>query len=77
MQLIIELNDIKDNGQREWLIRTLKLIGIKYKTGEQPPSLEEYNADLKTGRKEVQRRITTEPRYPLFYTKITPHRNAG
>lgn len=55
MQLIIEFDDIEDNSKKEWLIRTLKMIGIKYKTGEQPQTLEEYNADLEAGKEDFEK----------------------
>jgi hypothetical protein len=54
MELIINFDE-QDNTKRDWLLRTLKLMGIKYKTkGEGAQTLEEYNADLETGNSEIE-----------------------
>lgn len=59
MELIIDFDAINDNSKRDWLIKTLKLMGIDYKTKgktqlEAPQSLEEYNKDLKNGNAEIE-----------------------
>lgn len=54
MELIINFDE-QDNVKRDWLLRTLKLMGINYKTkGEIAQTLEEYNSDLETGNSEVE-----------------------
>lgn len=54
MELIINFDD-QDNVKRDWLLRTLKLMGINYKTkGEIAQTLEEYNRDLETGNSEIE-----------------------
>lgn len=54
MELIIDFDNIKDSSKREWLIRTLKLMGIGFHTKEKPQTLEEYNADLEAGDAEIE-----------------------
>ena len=58
MELIIDFDAINDNSKRDWLIKTLKLMGIDYRTKGntqigQPQSLEEYNQDIKAGNAEI------------------------
>jgi hypothetical protein len=58
MELIIDFDAINDSSKRDWLIRTLKLMGIDYKTKGNtqigsPQSLEEYNQDIKAGNEEI------------------------
>jgi len=53
MELIIDFDNIKDASKREWLIRTLKLMGIGFHTKEKPQTLEEYNEDLEKGDTEI------------------------
>lgn len=60
MQLIIDLDDSKDGTKKEWLIRTLKLVGIKYKTAEAPQTLEEYNTDLEAGKADFEQGNTVD-----------------
>lgn len=55
MELIIDFDKIKDNSKKEWLIRTLKLMGIAFKTSEKPQTLDEYNKDLEEGNAEIER----------------------
>lgn len=55
MELIIDIDNIKDNSKREWLIRTLKLMGIAFKTSEKPQTLDEYNQDLEEGNAEIEK----------------------
>ena len=55
MELIIDFDKIKDNSKKEWLIRTLKLMGIAFKTSEKPQTLDEYNEDLEAGNAEIER----------------------
>lgn len=54
MELIINFDE-QDNTKRDWLLRTLKLMGINYKTkGEGAQTLEEYNSELETGNIEIE-----------------------
>lgn len=55
MELIIDFDNINDSSKKEWLIRTLKLMGIEFHTKEKPQTLEEYNADLEAGDAEIER----------------------
>lgn len=55
MELIIDFDKIKDNLKKEWLIRTLNLMGIAFKTSEKPQTLDEYNEDLEAGNAEIER----------------------
>ncbi|ANI88823.1 hypothetical protein A9P82_05685 [Arachidicoccus ginsenosidimutans] len=54
MELIINIDDIKESSKSEWLLRTLNLLGIHYKTQETPQNLEEYNNDLLEGDNEIE-----------------------
>ena len=55
MELIIDFDNIKDPGKKEWLLNTLKLIGIGYEAFEKPQTLEEYNEDILAGDAEIER----------------------
>jgi hypothetical protein len=55
MDLIIDFDGIKDSSKQDWLIRTLKLMGIGYHTAEKPQTLDEYNADLESGNAEIEK----------------------
>lgn len=55
MELIIDFDNIKDNSKKEWLIRTLKLMGIAFQTAEKPQTLDDYNKDLEAGNAEIER----------------------
>lgn len=54
MEIIIDFDKIHDAAKKEWLIRTLKLMGIKFHTSE-PQTLEEYNKDLEEGDSEIEK----------------------
>ncbi|MBO9618387.1 MAG: hypothetical protein J7539_05055 [Niabella sp.] len=54
MELIINFDNINDSSKREWLLHTLKLMGIGYKAKETPQTLEEYNDDLEAGNDEIE-----------------------
>jgi hypothetical protein len=61
MELIIDFDNINDNSKKEWLIRTLKLMGIAFQTSEKPQTLDEYNQDLEAGDSEIEKGdFTTE-----------------
>jgi hypothetical protein len=55
MELIIDFDKIKDPGKKEWLLRTLKLIGIGFQATERPQTLAQYNDDLEAGNAEIER----------------------
>ena len=54
MELIIDFDSIKDSSKKEWLLSTLKLMGISFHSAEKPQSLEEYNNDLEEGNGEIE-----------------------
>lgn len=55
MELIIDFDNIKDPSKKEWLLHTLKLMGIGYQEHEKPRTLEQYNEDLAAGDAEIER----------------------
>jgi len=60
MEVIIDFDNINDNSKRDWLIRSLKLMGIAYKTKgktqiESSQTIEEYNKDLEAGDAEIDK----------------------
>lgn len=55
MELIIDFDNIKDPGKKEWLLHTLKLMGIGFQATERSQTLAEYNEDLASGDAEIER----------------------
>ncbi len=55
MELIIDFDSIEDPDKKEWLLHTLKLMGIDYQATEQPQTLAQYNEDLEAGDAEIER----------------------
>jgi hypothetical protein len=55
MDLIIDFDGINDSSKQDWLLRTLKLMGIGFQTTEKPQTLEEYNKDLEAGDLEIEK----------------------
>jgi hypothetical protein len=55
MDLIIDFDGITDSSKQDWLLRTLKLMGIGYHTAEKPQTLDEYNNDLESGNAEIEK----------------------
>ena len=55
MDLIIDFDGINDSSKQDWLLRTLKLMGIGFQTAEKPQTLEEYNKDLEDGDMEIEK----------------------
>jgi len=55
MELIIDFDTIKDSSKKDWLLNTLKLMGINFHTTEKPQTLEEYNRDLEEGDAEIEK----------------------
>lgn len=43
MELIIDFDNIKDPGKKEWLLKTLKLMSIDFRAIENRQGLDEYN----------------------------------
>lgn len=54
MELVIDFDKISDSSKKEWLLRTLKLMGIGYSEKETPQTVEEYNNDLEQGNDEIE-----------------------
>lgn len=55
MQLIIDIDSIKDTSTKDWLLQTLKLMNIKFNTFERHQTLEEYNMDIAQAEEEIER----------------------
>lgn len=55
MDLIIDFDNINDFLKRDWLLRTLRLMGIDYHIAERPQTPDEYDNDLETGNKEIEK----------------------
>jgi len=55
MELIIDFDNIKDPVKKEWLLHTLKLMGIKFEATEKSQTLAQYNDDLAAGDAEIER----------------------
>lgn len=55
MELIIDIDNIKEAQKKEWLLNTLTLMGINFQTVEKRQTLEEYNQDLEAGDAEIER----------------------
>jgi hypothetical protein len=54
MELIIDFDKITDPGKKEWLLHTLKLMGIGFQATEKPQTLKQYNNDLESGDAEIE-----------------------
>jgi len=54
MELIIDFDKIKDPGKKEWLLHTLKLMGISFQATEKPQTIAQYNEDLEAGNAEIE-----------------------
>ena len=55
MDLIIDFDGITDSSKQDWLLRTLKLMGIGYHTAEKPQTFDEYNNDLEAGNADIEK----------------------
>ncbi|WP_153797747.1 hypothetical protein [Foetidibacter luteolus] len=55
MEILIDVDEIGDASKREWLLQTLKLMGIEFQTSEQRQSIDEYNKELEEGDAEIER----------------------
>ncbi len=55
MDLIIDFDAINDSSKKDWLLRTLKRIGIGFHTTEKPQTIEECNKDLEDGEAEIEK----------------------
>ncbi len=55
MHLIIDIDEIKDNSKKEWLINTLRLMNINFNTAEKRQTIEEYNLDIAEAEAEIER----------------------
>lgn len=54
MELIIELDNIKDTSKKKFLLETLKFLRIQFKTSEKQQSIEEYNKELEDNDAEIE-----------------------
>lgn len=54
MELVIDLDKIKDPSKREWLIHSLKVMHIGFHTTEKPQTLAQYKKDLEKGDVEIE-----------------------
>ena len=54
MQLIIDIDNIADSSKKDWLINTLNLLKIKFKTIK-PQTIEEYNKEIEEAEMEIER----------------------
>lgn len=54
MELIIELDNIKDTSKKKFLLETLKFLRIRFKTSEKRQSIEEYNKELEDNDAEIE-----------------------
>lgn len=55
MQLIIDIDSIKEKTKREWLLNTLRMMNIGFKTADRSQTLEEYNLEIAEGEAEIER----------------------
>jgi len=55
MHLIIDIDNIKEQTKKEWLLNTLRLMNIGFKTGESRQTIEEYNLEIEEGEAEIDR----------------------
>jgi len=55
MELIIDIDNIKEPKKKKWLLSTLKLMGISFQTVEKRQTIAEYNQDLEEGDAEIER----------------------
>lgn len=54
MELIINIDQIREANKREWLLYTLKIMGINFDIAESVQTLDEYNEDLMAGDLEIE-----------------------
>ncbi len=55
MDLIFDFDGIQDSSKQDWLLPTLKLMGIAYQTAEKPQTIDEYNNDLEAGNADIEK----------------------
>jgi len=53
MDILIDFDSINDSSKKEWLLRTLKQMGIRFQEIDTPQTLEEYNQELEEGEAEI------------------------
>ena len=54
MELIIELDNIKDISKKKFLLETLKFLGIQFETSQKRQTMEEYNKELEENDAEIE-----------------------
>ena len=62
MDLIIDFDGIGDPTKKDWLLKTLKMMGINFHTAEKRQTTEEYSQELEEGEADYKKGnyITTE-----------------
>ena len=55
MQLIIDIDSIKEQTKKEWLLNTLRMMNIGFKTADPSQTLEEYNLEIAEAEAEIER----------------------
>ncbi len=55
MQLIIDIDSIKEQTKKEWLLNTLKMMNIGSKTADHCQTLDEYNLEISEAETEIER----------------------
>lgn len=55
MQLIINIDSIKDTAKKDWLLHTLKIMNINYSTLDKRQLIEEYNLEIEEAEAEIER----------------------
>jgi hypothetical protein len=55
MEIIIDFDAIGDSSKKDWLLHTLKLMGIGFYSAERAQTLDEYNKDLEEGEDEIEK----------------------
>ncbi|MGN6532646.1 MAG: hypothetical protein ACTHK0_12960 [Ginsengibacter sp.] len=54
MELIIELDNIKDTSKKKLLLETLKFLHVEFKTSDEKQTIEEYNKELEDSDAEIE-----------------------
>jgi len=54
MELVIDFDNIKEPGKKEWLLSTLKLMGIGFHATEPRQTIAEYNDELESANSRIE-----------------------
>lgn len=55
MDIVIDIDAIEDASKKKWLMNTLELMGIAFKTVEKAQTIEEYNNELQEEEIEIEK----------------------